>query len=237
MPQVYNVTRRGLPSANADGAQVQIRGGRYGEQHVIPVGNGTYPIAEEGAYYKALTPTLGTAVAYPVTAAFSATAGAAFLIRNANASPTGPNIYLDYVRFTFSVAPASSTSAQFAVVVDPANRYTSGGSALTITNPNLNTTPATSAVAFAGSLTTTAASGSVRNISRGALKATIPLVGDSFTVNFGAVDSVATSSGVQQGGPVVLGPNANHSMLVHLWFPANATTGASFEVDAGWWER
>lgn len=237
MPQVYNKTQRALPTANADGSQTQIRGGRYGEQHVLPIGNGVYPLAEEGSYYKAMNPTIGTAITYPVTAAFSATAGCAFLIRNTSASSTGPNIYLDYVRFTITVAPASSTSAQFAIVLDPANRYTSGGTSLTPTSPNLSITPASVASVNVGTLTTTAASGSARNTSRGSFKAAIPVVGDSFTLNFGAVDAVASNSGTQQGGPVVLGPNANHSMLVHLWFPANATTGASFEVDAGWWER
>lgn len=237
MPQVYNKTQRALPTTNADGGQIQNRGGRYGEQYVVPIGSGTYPIAEEGSYFKAMNPTIGTALAYPVTAAFSATAGAAFLIRNGSASATGPNIYIDYIRFTIAVAPATATQAMFAVVLDPSNRYTSGGSALTVANGNLNSSNTTNAVIFAGSLVTTAASGSVRNIARGGLKTAIPVVGDTFTINFGAVDSVATNSGVCQAGPAVLGPNANHSCLVHLWFPANATTGASFEVDAGWWER
>ena len=35
--------------------------------------------------------------------------------------------------------------------------------------------------------------------------------------------------------PVILGPNS--ALTVYAWFPGNATTGLSFELEMGWWER
>jgi hypothetical protein len=63
-------------------------------------------------------------------------------------------------------------------------------------------------------------------------------------LNFGANDTFGgASSGAVTNiypvgvGPVVLGPGNNHSLLVHMWNPGNATTAPSWEVEVGWWER
>src|SRR4051812_23324271 len=140
MPQVYGKVGIDLPSTNAQSAQAQFRAGRYGEQYVVPLTAGLYAMADEGTYYRSTNQTPGTATAYSITTAFSATAAFA-IIRNTD-SAGGKRLFLDYLRLICTTVPASATSAHFAVSVDTANRYTSGGTALTPQNVNTNDTNA-----------------------------------------------------------------------------------------------
>jgi hypothetical protein len=242
MPQVFGLVGQGLPTATADASQAQIRVGRYGEQIVIPLSMGMSGLANEGTYYRTTNQVPGTATAYSITNAFSATAGFA-VIRNTD-SAGGKRMFMDYIRLICTTVPASATSAQFAVSVDSTNRYTSGGTALTPLNSNMVSANAAIGTCHIGTPTVAAASGSVRYLSRGVLFGVIPVVQSEFVINFGATDSgtgtLGGTTAVRVGvpvGPVVLGPGATHSLVLHLWFPANATTAPQFEFEAGWWER
>ena len=50
-----------------------------------------------------------------------------------------------------------------------------------------------------------------------------------------AAEAVCPGRRVSCIPPVILGPNS--AMTVYAWFPGNATTGLSFELEMGWWER
>ena len=99
------------------------------------------------------------------------------------------------------------------------------------------------ATANAGALVTTTLSSSARQVGRGQLRSVIPAVGDEFMFTFGATESagqaiISTAAAIRQTvqcAPIILGPQQFASL--GLWFPGNATTAGSFEVEAGWWER
>jgi hypothetical protein len=67
-------------------------------------------------------------------------------------------------------------------------------------------------------------------------------VGDELVLRFGegvdsqTINGAATVCITKHVGPVVLA-GQNHSLLLHMWNVANATTAPSWEVEAAWWER
>jgi hypothetical protein len=153
-------------------------------------------------------------------------------------------IYLDYLDLIVVGTPTTATSAQMAVTIDNTNRFSSGGTAITPVNSNMDSANATIAAMNFGAVVLTAASGSARTISRQILKTQATpcfAVGDSVVVNFGMVQgSTGPSSGtVAQTfnipiGPVVIG--GGDSLNIHLWYPA-VTAAPTYEFDMGWWER
>lgn len=232
------VVARLLPTKTADGSTARTRFGRYGESYSIPITQGTYAIADEGQYFHAATATPATA--FTLTGAtqtgFNATTSATFTVKN-NDSALGKRLYLDYVRIIFATAGTAGTRIEGAVVIDNTTRYSSGGTALSVYNNNMDETSASiSTQAFAGAVTATAASGSVRYACRFQLKTAIATVGDALMVNFGAINQNQVSNQFTIVGcpPVVLGPG--HSVVVYTWQPSQSAAPTG-EVEAGWWER
>lgn len=241
MPQSYNIARRAKPSAIAEGAQGQQRGGRYGEAMALPVGIGRWPLALEGSYFKAISPTPGTGIAQAITTAFSATAGALSLFNGDSAG--GAQIYLDYIRLINTVVGASTTRSEALVAIDNIQRYSSGGSLLTAVNPNMDSSLAGVGVPRFGALVFAAESGSVRRLSRFQLRTAIMVQYEEWLITFGSEQGAGTTTlsgtaaqrNIVDAGPAVVGPG--HTLTLHLWNPANAATPPSWEVEVGWWER
>lgn len=242
MPQIFGVTRRDRPTKQADGVQQQLRLGGYGDQYQIPMSAGHYGIADEGSYWKATNPTPGTAIAHATTAAFSATA-ALFCLRNTDAEGA-KRLYLDYVKLITVGTPTTATSAQMAMTIDNTNRFSSGGSAITPVNVNMDSALGTIAALNFGAVVLTAASGSVRLVARHTFKtqATPCLaVGDVIIADFGtfqgqhSVQNGATAQALPGSfGPVILG--GGDSLNFHLYYPA-VTAAPTFEFEIGYWER
>lgn len=252
MPSIFGITRSAQPSKVADGTSQQMRVGARGEQVVIPLTAGTYALADEGAYFKAINPTLGTGIIHALTTGFSATA-ALFCLRNTDAEGA-KRIYLDYVKLVTgatAIGMTAATSIESAVTVDNTNRYSSGGTVLTPQNPNMDSAQATVASLTFGAVVLAAASGSVRNAARGAFprRAAPALVtGDQLFWQFGSADAgpninvvgaavpaTAAAAMFQTMGPVIIG--GGDSLNFHLWYPAGATTAPTYEFEIGWWER
>jgi len=251
VPQVYGITRRAQPSLSADGVQQQARVGARGEQVVIPLTQGTYPLADEGGYFKAVNATISTGIIHALTASWSATA-ALFCLRNTDAEGA-KRIYLDYVRLVTgatAIGMTAATSIEFAVTIDSTNRYSSGGTAITPQNPNMDTAQATVAALNFGAVVLAAASGSVRQVGRGAFPrraAPAMVTGDQFFWNFGAADipTLAAAGSATPAtapcqfscpmGPIIIG--GGDSLNFHLWYPAGATTAPTYEFEIAWWER
>ena len=61
----------------------------------------------------------------------------------------------------------------------------------------------------------------------------IPVVGGERTIVFGG--DVASTAQCSRTNPVVIPPG--WSAAIHIWFPGNATTGASIEPELAWAER
>lgn len=249
MPQIFGITRRSLPSPTSDGTNQLARLGRYGEVTVVPFTQGTYPLADEGAYFTAVNPTPGTGIIHALTTSWSATA-ALFCLRNTD-SAGGKRLYLDYVKLlTISTAPTGTTSVRLAVTIDSTNRYSSGGTSITPKSVNMDVAPASIAALNFGAVVAAAASANVRDIAREAQppRAAPALVsGDTFFYNFGQVTSesvgaigsatpaTAPSCFTAALPPVVIGPG--HSLLFHHYYPGAATTAPTFEFEIAWWER
>lgn len=248
MPQIYAKTKRPLPSQSADDTQLQPRLSRYGELYTVPLSAGAYSLSDEGSYFKATNPTISTGIAHALTTSWSATA-ALFVLRNTDAEGA-KRLYIDYIKLHLvSATPTAATSIESAVVLDTTNRYSSGGSAITPVNSNVDSASATISALNFGAITAAAAS-APRLIARNRFPHRAPpaiVQGDTLIFNFGRVESfglapsgsatpaTAPAMFVTSCGPAVLG--GGDSLVFHLWYPAIATTAPSYEFEMGWWER
>jgi hypothetical protein len=198
--------------------------------------------AEGGDYYRVCS-AVGTPIAGAITTSFSATAALFALVWG------GTKLLIPhYLRLTCTTAPASATSSHMAIIADTINRYSSGGTDLLTLIKNARSDDSTASLmtaAWFGAVVAPAAS-APRVLSRFAIKTqTAPAitVGDEIIVNFlgdpngsGLTSGAATSSIVKNVGPVVLG-SAAHSLLFHMWNPANAATAPQYEMEFAFWER
>lgn len=230
-------------SAAADGARVIQRFDQYGGAHNR---NELLAWAEEGSYFKATNPTEGTGIAMGIQTAYSETANVLALMRS---SSNTVRVIPHYVRFICTAAGATTTSSNLSVVVDTANRYNTGGTDLTteIKNSASNLSPASVVdVLRFGAITANGVSAK-RKLGRAVLKtqaAPCWNVGDELLLNFltfgegahGLLSGAGAATIQKNFGPVVLF-GANHSLLFHMWNPANATTAPSWECEFAWWER
>lgn len=235
-----SVTNRILPSIISDGGFSTLRTDRYGDLDVQSVTQTNHPLVDEGAYFTACNPTISTPITQSIVATWVATTPLMTIYNSA--STGGVRLFFHYLRMIYAVAPASATSAQFAIHIDNIQRFSSGGSALTPKNCNMGSTIASAATVNFGALTATAASSSVRQISRGSLRTAIPAVLDQFEIRAGA-ESCGSVIGSGAGPllvsvgipPIAIDPG--HTLVLYVWYPSNAATAATTEVETGWYER
>jgi hypothetical protein len=163
-----------------------------------------------------------------------------------------PRIYLDYFTLLATAAGTGATSVQFAVTRDNSNRYTSGGTELTLNVTNTGPTSAASVLkVYAGNITASAATASAKTLVGNRVfkigVAPIPTIGDTYTGRFGAANIaenltylnnsatlVLSMITAQNLPPIVMG--SDESLLIHMWFPAQSAA-SSFAPELGWWER
>ncbi len=241
--------RRNKPNPLVDGSPQSERGGSYGEAYVLSLVSTKHLLADEGSYFTACMTPGQTPLAYGVSAVFSDTA-AFIVIGNGNANG-GPRVYPDYLKMNVSTAPASSTAAWMAAKVDNANRTpTANFTKISQNNGNMDVSlPSAASIWFptGGTLTVPGPGASARLVFGNlALRTVLPTVNDEYVVSFGTVDytqaenaAVATATAVKRqiaAPPVVIG--GGQYLVLHLWFPSNAGTGASFNsLEFGYWER
>lgn len=242
---IHGVVGRALPASTAAGEQRQARTSPYGDLFVQPIGGPSYGPTDEGTYFKAFNPTLGTGIAMGIQTSLSDTANVLAVLRNTSTAG-GKRVFLDYIKLINTAAGASTTSAHVAIAIDDGDRFSSGGTALTIVNANQATTTSPVSLVNFGAVTATAASGTRRYVSHSLLKvqaAPCWTVGDTVYLQFasgdhfgtGTIDGAAAKFLPHQMGPVEI--DGGDSILVHMWNVANATTPPSWEVEIGWWER
>lgn len=191
--------------------------------------------------FSAVNATAGTGLAEAVKTAFAATAAQCVLRNGAARGIIRPK----YLRTTCTVAPASGTAAHLRIAIDSgATRVSSGGTAITGRNRDMSSAVATNATFTFGAVVTAAATANVRYVVQASPSVVIPVVGDEFLLTFDDGEGISEGHGTVAGttarrivtnvGPVVLGPLTE--MIVHTWYPSNATTPASWEVEACWEE-
>lgn len=240
--KLYGETRRDLPSAYPDGTQVPLRGSRRGELHVHALnGSKQHGLADEGSYFVATNPTVGTGVA-GIAASDGFNDLETFLfLRNTESSSLGKRVYLDYIMLQPTAAGTNGTNFSYAMKLDKGNsRVGTGGSAITPVNPNMDSTSASVCTVQAGAVASAAASVDARLVCSGLLRTTIKVIGDTYLFLFGATSA---SAGVQAATitnfivpcpPVVLGPG--QMFLLHE-FAASQTVAAAYTFQMGWSER
>jgi len=237
-------TSRAIPQAAPDTNQTAIRTSRYGDLIVIPMHGKKHALVDEGSYFLATNPTIGTAISQTTNiVAYADTAGAVgnyFYWRNTDLTG-GKRVYIDYIKLMCAAVPVSATSWQYALVLDYGTaRYTSGGSAITAVSPNGDIGTPSIVQMYAGALTT-AVGISKRIVGRGTLRGVVPTIFDTFVILSGGIEgggsmASAAASGrfVDVTAPIIIGPGQNLTLI--MWGAANAAA-PTFEFEVAWWER
>ena len=109
---------------------------------------------------------------------------------------------LKSIKLGLTVAQTGNTTLNYVLVLDNILRWSSAGSAAgigtfgTMNGPypaNFNAASGSMAQIYAGALVATAASNAARMLSHGILRTAIPVVGDTYTFNFGGHENGHTS--------------------------------------------
>ena len=204
-------------------------------------------LADNGNSFVAINPTAGTGIisATPITLAAAATAPT-MVVFNGNTNLTNAiNIYPLYLKLFETAASTGGTQLNFQFHIDTINRFTSGGTTLTVANTNRASTTASQATINFGALTGVAATAN-KSVT-GNLRCRVGLIdilGDQLFFNFGGptltpptqVSTLATV-GIYSFGcmPCVIGPG--ESMVFTIWQPTTFTTGVTYEVEFGYIEK
>mgnify|MGYP001584561631 CR=1 FL=1 len=242
----WNEISRVKPGKISDAVNGAQRAGSYGEPYVQAViGSKLHALADEGSYFLAANATPGTGIAGHAAPVLADLYTKSFvLMRNTAAASAGTRIYLDFIELQVTAAGAGATNASWAAELDTgATRLTSGGTAITAVNPNMQSNAATIAALNAGANVTAAATSAAREIGSGVLRTVVPVVGDRYVWTFGTCETPL--AGMIVGGtaianiaipmpPVVLGPT--DMFLLHL-MGVSQSGAHSYEIRAGWWER
>jgi hypothetical protein len=246
MDSTKNYSEVSAPRPVRAGARTNLsnRVNPFGDQTVQPMGKDAYGFADEGSYFVARNPTIGTGIAGIAAATTASDLETLLYIRNGASAADGTRIYLDYLRLVPTAAGTNGTTTVFYSWIDSGERYTSGGSTITPVNCNQDSGTTTNAAVRFGALVTTAASSAKRTVGGGALRlGVIKVIGDIYQFDFGGyrqdLPPTVTSGTAQiffpwRHAPVVLGPGQCFGLEV---FAASQSVAASFEFELGYFER
>lgn len=243
--RTLGVVSRGLPSATVDNNQSTARYGRYGEFMTTPVMSMRAALCAEGTYFYAQNATIDAATtlaghAAPVLADLYTKA---FLhIRNDAAASNGKLVHLDFIHIQVITAGANGTSDNWAAELDTGvTRISSGGTALTVVNPNMQSSNTSLCTVKGGAAVLSAATTNQRKLGHGVFRPAIAVTGDKYTFVFGGdattennVVATATTHHIVPLPPVALG--ATDQFALHLYAPSQTVAGV-YKVSMGWWER
>lgn len=244
---------RSLPAPVNQGEYSPFRVSRYGEAIVRPLDR--FALADEGSYFVAhnaindATATLAGHAA-PVLADADDTMTKPFVFIRVPAGVT-KRVYLDFIEIEVVTAGATATQACWATELDTgATRRSSGGSELTIANPNMQSSDTS---VFSGQLlhllggpvVSAAESASVRYLGHGTLRPSIEIAGDIKMFVFGAPPEVVGTQAGQAAAairtsvvgcpPVILG--ATDQFLLALHGQASQNAAGVYKLRMGWFER
>lgn len=239
---------RALPIAQPEDQEVEQRGDKYGNTWTYGVTTSTHPYADDGSSFCMTNPTPGTALLYSIQTTFVDTTPFLYIFNQETAANgAAPDVCIEQIKIIVTVAPATSTAAFYAIVLDNAPRtFTTDNTAtLTPVLPNFGVSPRSAfpLIKVQNSLTNsviTASSPSKRIIARGSLGG-LPVAGDTLRIILGRVDGGAFSGSATAGAKSDNSPGFEiaplTSAVVHLWFPGNAATGLSYEFEMSGWIR
>jgi hypothetical protein len=249
---IRGLVQRALPFLKPDSTDndVGLRLWPYGEVATQPLIRKAHGLADEGSYFVANNAQTG--VASPAVATF--TAASPLLIVQNGYPVGGPRVYLDYLALVTTAAggwASAGVNEQLTVVVDTANRYSSGGTTLTPQNPNTGALvgSAPQVGVYFGAPTATSAGASARTICglrilRPAVSATVAdVIGELKILNFGGVEATMNGSITIANAnqiphplpPVVIAPGG--TALVYFTLNGTTPSAASFAPELGLFVR
>lgn len=226
---------RPIPTPDNFSAGPPSRAGRYSDAYVMPITSKEWVSADEGSYFMAISPTPGTGLlghAAPTT--FDETKPYLYVYNGSQS-----RLYPQFLGLHDSAASTGGARVQFTVALDTGNRYSSGGTALTINNTNMDSAVNSSGVAaYAGAVVATAATATRRVVDHIIFRGTIDIVEDIYTIVWGTPDGAGQAGSraatvedlARVGPPLVVGPG--QSLLVHQWAGAQSA-GPTFQVRFG----
>lgn len=234
------------PTPEGNGAYAPLRVNKFGELMVRLMDQ--HARAEEGTLFIAHNATNDASTtlaghAAPVLADADATMTKPLFFMRNPASSTKLIVPL-YVELDLVTAGANGTSDNWAAQLDTgATRVTSGGTALTIVNPNMdnaNASVLSATGALLGGAPVTGAELNVRELGHGQIRAAIAVAGDRYCFKFGGepdvganVVATAASRHMINLPPVILG--AEDMFLLALYAPAQ-TAAAVYKMRTAWLE-
>lgn len=243
----FNVlTTRALPSPVSPGVRGPARADRYGNLGVAPFNKWRHAQADQGTYFIAHNATNDAATtlaghAAPVLADADVTMTKPFIhCRSTLGITSATRHYLDFIEIEVITAGVNGTADSWAAQLDTgATRVTSGGTALTIVNPNMQSTATSALAVLGGAPVTGAESANVRDLGFGQFRPSIQIAGDKYLFlfgedPFGGAGATATiNRHVVNMPPVVLGPT--DQFLLALYSPSQSAAGV-YKVRMGWSE-
>lgn len=208
---------------------------------VTSLTSGDLVLADQGIFYNALTPTPGTGIIGPVSTTWDETK-ALMTVYNGG---TG-TIYPKFLRLHVTVIGTTGTGVRFTQALDQGNRWSSGGTALVISNSNMNSTNRSASQIQFGAITATAASGQRRLAGNKLFKSDgIEVINETYQLSWGGsgplqdptslINNTTTLAHTAYGfGPVAIGPG--QTFVLHQWRAA-ITVGITFEAEFGFVEK
>lgn len=250
MALIYGNRSKAIPAKGVN-VTAPARVSDQGDQFQIPVLSAAQAQAWEGSRFTALaTPVVaGTGVVLGMATAFSDTLKHAVVITN-NEVAGGKSIVLDYILARVIVADTNGTSLVARAEIDSTNRYSSGGTALTVANQTPGATaPASLATVKVGDVTCGAAGTYRTHLGMqliAANAAPVLVIDNTYLFSFGtigaSVQSVVAGAVITTlasysvpFGPAVIPPVG--SFMLQLAIPAGDTTASQWQFQCGWSER
>lgn len=213
------------------------RASPYGDSYVIPLGAKNHFFADEGSYFLARNPTDGTGIATIAAATAYDSTKPFIYIYNANSNK---NVILDYLKLVATAAGTNGTAINLTHQLDAGSLYTSGSVAVTPVNCNAGSQNGSGVSLYAGTtLVTVTATSAARTLGHLAIRPVIPVVGDTYYVNFGgndpflaslAVAGTAISNIGMNTAPVVIPPG--YCWKAGVWLPSQSAA-SSYEFELG----
>ena len=198
--------------------------------------------ADLGASFVAITAVPGTGQIGPVATTFVETTPYLHLYNAGSLT-----IYPTFLKLHVTVVSTGGAGSrvQFTQILDSGpSRWSSAGTALTISNTNMNSVVTSGAQLRVGVPVLTAATANRRILSHRVYRAVIDVVEDTYLFSWGAPDSQAMSSIITSGTgvvaalhnypPVAIGPGQNFA--IYHW-GADITVGTTFEVEFAYYEK
>jgi hypothetical protein len=241
------IARRGLPGKFPNNTSGGVRGSQFGELVTLEGGSARHNLADQATYFIAHNATNDASTtlaghADPELADADATMTKPFIHMRVDPSSI-KRIYLDYLEIEVVTAPTTAARDNWAAQLDSgATRVTSGGTALTKINPNMQSTATSDLTILGGAVVTGAESPVARHLGHGQTRGAIVIAGDRYHFRFGGApssgDNVVASAASRHlinMPPVILG--AADQFLLALYSADDATAAAGvYKVRAAWWE-